>query len=95
VQGWGQATPCEDQTTRRRRGPFKEAQRRNRRREGVRNALSENGECVPARGPSTSAEPQIRSDSEGREKEAKAPITALKWSGERRDEVEKDGVGYT
>jgi hypothetical protein len=59
------------------------------------NALSENGECVPARGPSTSVEPQIRSDSEGSEKEAEAPITALKWSGERRDEVEKDGVGYT
>jgi hypothetical protein len=57
--------------------------------------LSENGESVPAWGSRTGAEPQIRSDSEGREKEAKATVTALKWSGERRDEVEKDGVGYT
>jgi hypothetical protein len=66
-----------------------------RRQEGVENASSENGECVTVGGSSTSAEPQIRSDSEGSEKEAEAPITALKWSGERRDEVEKDGVGYT
>ena len=66
-----------------------------RRQEGVENASSENGECVTAGRSSTSVEPQIRSDSEGSEKEAEAPITALKWSGKRRDEVEKDGVGYT